>query len=79
MQVTLGTSSCNLAGVSIGVAGGDHLSEGARPGVLPRHWPPTGVGLAVPFEDLLSLDPLTTPRKVCGRKVAGQLGHPLHG
>lgn len=43
-------SSCSLAGESVGPAGGERPSEGARPRDAAQAG--TRVGLAVPFEDL---------------------------
>ena len=67
MQVSLGASSCSLAGESVGAAGGEGPSEGARPRDPAQAG--TRVDLAAPFEDLLSLEPLMTPSK---RLTAGR-------
>lgn len=65
-------SSCSLAGESIGAAGGERPLEGARPRDAAQAG--TRVDLGAPFEDRLSLDPLTTPGKVYGRKMDDELG-----
>lgn len=65
------TSSCSLGGGSVGAAGGERPSEGAKPRGAAR------LGLAMPREDL-SLGPLVTPSKVYGLKM-DRLGQSLQG